>query len=245
MKKRLFSLFLILILILSYSLSVYATGADEKNDEAQELSDNASNVEPYFLDTASVTREDIDKDFLDYASNGSTISINSAIPHNSVDGNLRYDLNNVVGVVMDVNTEELISGACVSVNGYTVTTDENGRFQIMGLQNGTYNWTISATDYYDSEYLNYTINSSNGASIFRFKLSDEDNIVKDQANTYSDHSQQFVPPASNSQQNANWPSASAMSSAPTCWDKVRVYNTSTGNTICRDRQTYIAGCICK
>ena len=52
----------------------------------------------------------------------------------------------VSGTVKGIN-QEAISGATVTINGYSATTDENGNYSISNVPTGTYNVTASATGY--------------------------------------------------------------------------------------------------
>ena len=44
-------------------------------------------------------------------------------------------------------------------------TDYNGRFQILGLADGEYNWTVSKDGYKIATYENYPVTSQLGAAV--------------------------------------------------------------------------------
>ena len=58
-------------------------------------------------------------------------------------------------------------------------TDYNGRFQILGLADGEYNWTVSKDGYKIATYENYPVTSQLGAAVFSFYISKENEISQD------------------------------------------------------------------
>lgn len=89
-------------------------------------------------------------------------------------------LANVVGAVKDYETEEMIPGATISIDGeILVATGADGRFQIRNFPSGVYDWQIDAAGYYTAEYSNYDVDYLDGATIFTFYISDDFAVQKD------------------------------------------------------------------
>lgn len=118
-------------------------------------------------------QKDLNDNFLHYAIGDSCLTLPTSY-------NLSDTVANVVGVVLDEETDEPIPGATVSVDGELfVTTDLDGRFQIRNLPNGTYVWGIFANDYQNARYINYSVDWASGTDIFTFKISKVHEIIKD------------------------------------------------------------------
>ena len=113
------------------------------------------------------TTEDYASEFTDYASTKVTYGARSG------------SKTNAVGTIIDKDTNVPLAGVLVTVNGLTLITDSNGRFQIKGLPDGYYNYTIRYNEYSDAEYLNYPVFEANGADIYLFAISKTEEISKD------------------------------------------------------------------
>lgn len=88
--------------------------------------------------------------------------------------------SNVVGTVFDNETGVIIENASILVDGQEIaTTDYKGRFQIIGLENGEYTWTIKKDGFEIATYDNYPVASQFGASVFTFYISQEEAIYQD------------------------------------------------------------------
>lgn len=113
-------------------------------------------------------QDDIDTNFVNYASGESRNTLPNV--YTGIDS----EVSNVVGVVLDFETDEPIGEAIVSANGNDiVVTDIDGRFQITNMPDGIYDWTIQADGYQDGIYENYVVTSAGGTNIYRFYLSKE------------------------------------------------------------------------
>jgi hypothetical protein len=140
---------------------------------------DSSNVEIDFEDI-TITQEDLTNNFLDYAQESATATFPEA--HSKKEF---VDTANVVGVVLDDESNEPIPEASIYADGaYIVSTGEDGRFQIKNMPNGTYTWTIKKEGYRASEYLNYPIDGSAGANIYTFNISKDGNLERDRNDVY-------------------------------------------------------------
>lgn len=111
-------------------------------------------------------QDDIDTNFVNYASGESRNTLPNV--YTGIDS----EVSNVVGVVLEFETDEPIGEAIVSANGNDiVVTDIDGRFQITNMPDGVYDWTIQADGYQDGIYENYVVTSAGGTNIYRFYLS--------------------------------------------------------------------------
>ena len=123
-------------------------------------------------ETAAYNQSDFDDRFQTYAQGNSQVILPQTYSRN--------DGANVVGVVLDETTREPVENAAISVNGTVlVYTDENGRFQIKNMPDGTYDWKVSKSGYQDSLYENYDVAWENRVDIFNFMLSQDAPISKD------------------------------------------------------------------
>lgn len=190
-----------------------------------------------FSPNATFTQEDRDNNFIKYASPDATttLSSNSASAMNkSSDGSA-----NVVGVVLDT-ADKPISGATIYANDQKIiSTGKDGRFQITNMPNAIYDWKISAPGYEDSHYLNYPVDGSAGANIFKFRLDTDNPTVVDRDDF--DHDEQCIPPESSADLDKSEVSPLAMSSVPSVKSDVKVLNIS-GRI---PREEYIAGVVAK
>lgn len=106
-------------------------------------------------DFDSFTQSDYDTNFCDYADIGSTLILPKPLDGNS-------GISNVVGTVFDKEKNEPLANAMVKIaddgNGeISVFTDSEGRFQVLGLIDGFYDWTLSKDGYFDSEFIGYDV----------------------------------------------------------------------------------------
>lgn len=153
------------------------------------MSITAKNIDPedrvtLLEDDYAFTQEDLDKHFSDYTGDNSTLTLPTP---NSLE-----EYSHVVGVVLNQKTNEPIPNAVVEIsNEVHVTTDSDGRFQILNLPNGNYNWKITSDDYKTSYYKNYQVDALDGTSIFTFYLSEDNEINRDH-NEYFAHDNQHV-----------------------------------------------------
>ena len=163
------------------SISVYASATNTF------VADDEGLITPGELiyESESVTNEDMKTHFENYADDSATLDLPNTITDDE------HGIANVVGIVKDIDTGSVISGATVSVNGMiAVTTGSDGRFQIKNLPAGTYDWIVTADGYKAAEYLNYeAYDLSSGATIFTFDLSKVQPINDNWLNTttYDEH----------------------------------------------------------
>lgn len=94
------------------------------------------------------------------------------------------EISNVVGTVFCKETNEVIANAVVSVGTtddgeiVSVTTDNSGRFHILGLPGGFYSWTLSSEDYYDAQYIGYDV-CEGTTTIFTFYMSEHEVLERE------------------------------------------------------------------
>lgn len=145
------------------------------------------------------------------------------------------DSANVVGVVLDFKTEKPISEATIYANNQKiVTSGKDGRFQITNMPNGEYDWQISAPGYEDSRYLNYLVDGSDGANIFKFCLDTDNPIIVDREGFH--HGEQEIPPESSVDLGTYEASTLSMSSVPTVRSDVDIVDIA--NPVPRDEYIY-------
>ena len=180
-----------------------------------------------------VTQNDYEKGFQNYALPEATVDFSSSMYALS-----NNDLANVVGVVKDYDTEALISGATISVDGESVVvTGADGRFQIKDIPSGVYNWNISATGYCAADYCNYSVDSADGTTIFTFYINDDSAITQDREIIVHDEGQTVPPDVAGIESYEDSGNARSMKSVPNVSNSVKVfYNDKTQSV---DRQTYI------
>lgn len=163
MKKRILALALSAILGCTFFYSAMSVQASETDgvDNNQKKS--------LLYETDVIKQNDYEEGFRSYALSGATVDLTSkmrVLPNG--------EFANVVGVVKDYDTEEMVSDATISVDGNAVvTTGEDGRFQIKNIPSGTYKWKITATGYAVANYDNYDVDSADGTTIFTFYVNHE------------------------------------------------------------------------
>lgn len=114
------------------------------------------------------TEQDIATGFADYAETKYVCS-----------GKTREKQSNAVGTVIDANTNLPISGASVKVGEYELITDKDGRFQIVGLDDGQYRFEINKKGYKKAVYKNYPIAVISSTDIFTFEIAEDKYIQQD------------------------------------------------------------------
>lgn len=150
---------------------------NDGNGRAEDLAVDSSNTVLYFDEHPAFSQKDLNDNFLHYTQGDSRADLPQ--PDHI------EEAANAVGVVLDQDTNRPVSGATIFVDETAlVCTGDDGRFQITNLPNGVYNWRIAAADYYDSQYLNYSVHWADGADIFTFYLSDSASIVKERESIY-------------------------------------------------------------
>ena len=107
MKKKLVSLFLVLAMCLGVCMPIEAVNFSKPPSDICDT----SKVELVFPKKA-YTQNDLSNNFTDYAQEGAKTSFPAAISENDDEG------ANVVGIVLDYETEEPICNAEISVNHY-------------------------------------------------------------------------------------------------------------------------------
>lgn len=203
MKKILnITMFLILSLSLLLTCGFSYNFQTVQDAELSLLSPNSAPFMPYVEDgvvvrfkTAGGTvlpenrvfkQEDVDTHFVHYSSGSSRVSLPAV--YTSVDS----DISNVVGTVLDFETDEPISGARIFANGIElVSTDSSGRFQITNLPDGTYDWEVTANDYMKGSFLNYEVSKSGGTNICCFYLSRDTEYISERQD-YESHMNELV-----------------------------------------------------
>lgn len=169
---------------LIYSPALYVCA-----EEGEELGVVSSGT--LLFETDVITQNDYEAGFQNYALSNATVDFASGI-RAFVDN----DLANVVGVVKDYETEELIADATISVDGETVvSTGSDGRFQIKNFPSGVYDWEVSAPEYYVANYSNYNVDYADGTTIFTFYISDDYAISRDREEiVHGNEAEQIIPP---------------------------------------------------
>ena len=159
------SIALLLVSISCFSYVCYAYSTPEESlspsTAMNELPDETDEKFELAFESPAFTQEDFDNNFQSYADVTSTI-------YASTEKNAAF--SNVVGVVLDDRDETPIPNATISVNGITVSTDAEGRFNIFNLPCGNYDWQISADGFGTSTYLGYPVDDLVNANIYQFYL---------------------------------------------------------------------------
>ena len=125
----------------------------------------------------SFNQRDYDSNFVNYANMEATVVLPMPLDE---DG----EISNVVGTVFCKETNEVIANAVVSVGTtddgeiVSVTTDNSGRFHILGLPGGFYSWTLSSEDYYDAQYIGYDV-CEGTTTIFTFYMSEHEVLERE------------------------------------------------------------------
>ncbi|MCI8538264.1 MAG: hypothetical protein HFF18_06320 [Oscillospiraceae bacterium] len=219
-------------------LLISAAGVYTGNDTSIDADSYIDDIGSTLLDSSEVellsegksfTQVDLNNNFSNYADENSTVDLPSPL----ASGDDIYDYANVVGVVLDYDTNIPIADATVMVGGrLTVTTDKDGRFQIKNMPNGTYDWTVTADGYHGSFYLNYPVDGSDGANIFTFCADKNDSLEFDRNDICK--GEQAEPPT---HEGFSHISTYSMSSIPSIKSSVKVYYG--GKTMTLDREEYI------
>lgn len=229
MKKKVFSLLFVAMfgcLVYSPAVSVYAEEGVESGDVSRDS---------LFFETDVITQKDYEEGFQNYALSDATVDFAAEIQTFT-----NTTLANVVGVVRDYNTEELIPNATISVDGEDViVTGSDGRFQLKNFPSGTYSWEISAPEYYTAEYSGYDVDYADGTTIFTFYISDDFAISQDREDIiHAQEREQTVPYDVIEQGNCMTSStARSMNSVPNVSNTVKVYYNDATRSV--NRQTYI------
>lgn len=231
MKKRVLSLVFTAVLCVSFCVSALDVKAEEKGGEPESAGRGT-----LLYETDVVTRKDFEEGFQNYALSEATVDFASEI-HTYSGG----EPANVVGVVKDYETEEMISGAVVSVDGETVVvTGEDGRFQIKNFPSGVYDWQISAAGYYTADYTNYDVDYLDGATIFTFYISDDFAVQKDREEVlYGDACGQSMQTEAAGEEACETLAVSAsMTSPPSISSYIKVYYNEKINYVGREQYVY-------
>ena len=154
-------------------------GAEQQfREKVQELTDNYIRAgDPAKIEGIECfNQNDYNTTFVEFADPESTVILQMP---------LQEGISNVVGTVLCKETNELITNAVVTVkvaNGevLSVTTDENGRFHILGLAGGFYNWSLESDDYFDAEYIGYDV-CEGITTMFTFYMSNVDTLERKSA----------------------------------------------------------------
>lgn len=230
MKRRILALVLSVALgstFLCPSISARANEMDEVSGEQKKS---------LIYETDTITQYDYEEGFHNYAHPEATVDFVSELRSLS-----ERELANVVGVVKDYNTDEMISGAVISANGdKVVVTGEDGRFQIKNIPSGTYDWQINVNEYAVANYNNYDVDSADGTTIFTFYVNRDKEVVRDREEiVHDDEDGQTVPPDTISMGNymisAN---AKSMNSIPSVSDTVKVYYNDKTQSVNREEYIY-------
>lgn len=230
MKRRILALVLSVALgstFLCPSISARANEMDEVSGEQKKS---------LIYETDTITQYDYEEGFHNYAHPEATVDFVSELRSLS-----ERELANVVGVVKDYNTDEMISGAVISANGdKVVVTGEDGRFQIKNIPSGTYDWQINVNEYAVANYNNYDVDSADGTTIFTFYVNRDKEVVRDREEiVHDDEDGQTVPPDTISMGNymisAN---AKSMNSIPSVSDTVKVYYNDKTRSVNREEYIY-------
>ena len=168
---------IISVLILSLLLSITATAqisSESTIDTNTRIDIDLEGLFPTF------TQEDYDAGFQNYASTSSLVNLSDETMEVNETG-----ISNAIGTVFQNNTEEPISEATINVidaeteiSVAIVQTDDEGRFQIIGLPDAVYNWEVSCEGYEIAKYNGYDVCAGEITSIFTFYLSDTEKISK-------------------------------------------------------------------
>lgn len=164
-RKRVICLVLSVIFIISGSIFVNAS-----NRSNNSLYDSSNVI--LMDENPAFNQTDLNQNFENYTDFTST----NELP--IVFGTSEDEYAHIVGIVLDRETNTVIPNASVCpVESIEVTSSSDGRFQIINLPNGTYNWTVTAEDYELGYYPGYSVHASEGVIIFTFYLSKDEPIT--------------------------------------------------------------------
>lgn len=118
------------------------------------------------MEASAFSEEDKVKGFYNYAEYDAVYNYNA------------NSFGRAVGIVYDEETEEYVKNAWVEnlELDFKVKTDKNGRFEINNLPDGEYTWVVKAPGYKGSTFASFPVESTVGASIYRFALSSKRSI---------------------------------------------------------------------
>ena len=176
--KKIDCIIISILLTISCTLGVVAVGPTES------FSLTDSRGLKLHTESSAIKQSDLDNNFMDYAEDEASVSLSE---YGVIYGE-ESSLANVVGIVLDYDTENPISGAAISIGGKTVVTSgTDGRFQITDVVSEVYDWTVTAEGYYPAHYYNYPVDAASGASIFRFYVSADFSVEQDREDVMNDH----------------------------------------------------------
>jgi len=231
MQRYAVSLLTVLSMILGTpAFAVDSVATDYENGSLRSF----SNSEDTFLlhESLAVTQDDLNNNFLEYAEISATVSMPTTLQNSS---SVSSQTTNVVGIVLDYDTELPVSEATISIDGVpVVSTGTDGRFQISNVPSGQYNWSISANDYCSASYTNYSVDPADGATIFTFYINTATPVVKDREISVAHTCEQTVPPNITDRNSAT---SHAMSAVPDVSDSVSIFYNSAVRSV--DREVYI------
>ena len=191
MKKSVIILLAAFCMILGTS-AFAADRADTYSEDASPHVFSDSKGVALLHESLAVTQNDLSNNFLDYAEISATVSMPTALQSSLSAPNQNA---NVVGIVLDYDTELPVGGAAISINGTpVVSTGTDGRFQVFGVASGQYDWSISANGYCTASYTNYGVDAADGATIFTFYISTTASVVKNREISVAHTCGQTVPP---------------------------------------------------
>ncbi len=184
MRKYVKSIICILFCFIISSRSVYAKQNQiETNSEKYTI--KYDNIE-LISNHPAFTQKDIDNNFNNFAEANATINLLAERAKS-------YNTANVVGVILDYDTKEPIANAIINANNNDlVRSGSDGRFNITNMANGNYDWQISVDGYQEAKYLNYTVDGSDGTTIFTFYIQKDKQIIFDHDNLFKHH--KCIPP---------------------------------------------------
>lgn len=231
MKKRIVSFVLTAAIGIFSSMSVLGVRAEEKDTESETVGRGT-----LLYETDTVTRKDFAEGFQNYAQSDATVDLGEDRNAYSVG-----EPANVVGAVKDYETEEMISGATISIDGeILVTTGSDGRFQIRNFPSGVYDWRIDASGYYTAEYSNYDVDYLDGTTIFTFYISDDLAVQKDREEILNGNlceQQELTVEETDGEDGIALAAARAMTAPPEINSQIRVLYNGAVHTV--DREQYI------
>lgn len=231
MKKRVMSI--MLAVVLGCSVCVSAPVVRAGNEGAKQDCVGGGTL---VYETDVITRKDFEEGFQNYALSDATVDF--AADMCAYSGS---EPANVVGVVKDYDTEEMIPGAAVSVDGETVVvTGEDGRFQIKNFPSGVYDWQVSAAGYHTADYSNYDVDYADGTTIFTFYISDDFAVHKDREEVLQGDKceQSMVSEAAEGGECAAPAAVSAMTAPPEISSWIKVYYNGKVNYVGREQYIY-------
>lgn len=183
--KKIVSLMLAFVMSLTLCIPAFADELSGKEynfrEELQELiDDNIEPVSPANVEGfESFNQSDYDSNFKNYADMDATLVLPMIVSEEEV------KISNVVGTVFCQETNEPIANAIVTVETAidektvaSVTTDDKGRFQILGLAGGFYNWIVENDEYYTAKYIAYDI-CDGITTMFTFYMSNKETISRE------------------------------------------------------------------